>query len=941
MNLKFNTAIAVTAIVALSSPTALAVPAKPGIIKYATAEGDSISVYLRGDERNHFFTTTDGYLLTRHADNTFRYAVPVGNTLVESTKLAADPGKRSIDAEALLSSFSKQTAYTLHQSAAKAKPRRGVKAVAPEAGESTFQTKGSPHICIILVEFSDNSFSYNAQTFVDMFNKTGFNEHSATGSVADYFKASSNGQFTPTLDVLGPVKLSKTMSYYGGNNRYGDDQAPEQMVIDACAMLDSSVDFSVYDTDNDGVIDNVYVVYAGYGEAQGAPDETIWPHSWAVQSGAGKTKYLDGKLLDHYATSNELNGTSGTDLDGIGTFCHEFSHVMGLPDLYATTYTSSFTPGEYSLMDYGSYNNDSHTPPTHSAYERYCLGWIDPEVLESPEIVTIRSISDQGGYNSSRIIKTGKTNEYFVLENRQQTGWDKYIPGHGMLVWHIDYDPSVWRENVCNNTPSHQYIDIEEADGKQSEYNRNGDTFPGSSKVTSFTDETNPSMKTWAGESLNSPITDIKEENGVITFSFKGGKDIFDAITAQTPSTDDNTLTPIGFTARWNKVDKATGYLLNVYTRAESNGKETYLEGYERKNVGDVDRFEVTGLTPESTYYYTVQATDGNNISAKSNEVTVETPAPTFEYKAVEALDATSISAGSFSANWPALDEADGYKVTLYNVTLGQPDIDNADFTDSKIPTGWLTFGTDYVTSERSYATTLPSLRLRINNAYIMSAKYDDYVRSISFWSRTLTENANNRIKISGFVNDQWIDIDTVQLTTTGKIYGTGDIPAECTTIMLTYVREQGQAVIDDVYVGHGGKLIADPVEASTDIDAGDVTSHTFTDLQPETTYGYTIKAYNAAGESLPSKMITVRTTSASGAVDDMTIGNDGTAAVTTDGNTVVVRSAADTTVSISELSGRIIVTTGIKAGQWISPQLQPGIYIVTTGRNHHKTVIR
>lgn len=942
MNHKLKTALASIAIMSMSVPTVFAVPAKPGLIKYATPEGDSISVYLRGDEHSHFFTTSDGYMLLRGNDDLFRYAVPVGNALKESSMLAADPDKRSVDAEALLSSFNKQSAYTVLENTVAGATRRGIKGVAPEAGESTFPTKGSPHICIILVEFADNSLSFGAETFVNMFNQPGFNESGATGSVADFFNASSNGQFTPTLDVLGPVKLQKNMSYYGGNDWSGNDKAPEEMVIDACTILDPDVDFSVYDTDNDGVIDNVYVVYAGYGEAQGASANTIWPHSWAVYNGAGRTKYLDGKLLDHYATSNELSGTSGKRLDGIGTFCHEFSHVMGLPDLYATSYTSAFTPGNYSLMDHGSYNNNSHTPPTHSGYERYCFGWIDPEVLEDPETVSLGHISDEGHYNDVRIIKTPKNNEYFVLENRQQKGWDQYIPGHGMLIWHIDYNPSVWASNKCNNTPGRQYIDIEEADNIQSEYTRAGDPFPGTKGVTSFTDDTNPSMKTWDGVSLNAPITGIQENNGVVSFLFKGGVDIFDPVVAQEPSAADNTITPGSFTARWNKVDGANGYLLSVYTRSEARSEDVaYLKGFERKNVGDVDNFEVTGLTPASTYYYVVQATNGLNISAKSNEITVVTLDPTLEYKEVEALTATSITEKGFTANWIALDEADGYNVTLYSQQLGDPYIVKADFANGALPAGWTSYGTSSESSDEANAVELPSRIFRINNSYIQTSRYEDYIRSFSFWYRALAENPNNKIIIKGMVNNQWENLAVVSpLSTTagGSTFTLENIPAACVAISLTYERESGTTAIDDILLGHGGPITLMPIEGKADIDAGNTTSYVFDDLEPETSYGYSIKAYNSTMVSKPSKVIPVVTTKPAGVDNVATDGDDIT--VKSENGRLIVTTTDDAMVEIHELSGRIIMSADIKGGRWVSPAMQGGVYIVTVGNRHFKALV-
>lgn len=943
MTRLFTKTIASLAIISMTAPAAVAVPAKPGLIKYATDNGDSISVYLRGDERNHFFTTSDGYMLLRDKDDNFRYAVPTGDTLKESPMTAADPDKRSVDAEALLSSFEKQSAYTIFGNNMTATiSRRDIKAVAPEAGESTFPTKGSPHICIILVEFADNSLTFGRETFVNMFNQQGFNESGATGSVADFFNASSNGQFTPYLDVLGPVKLPKNMSYYGANDYRGDDKAPEEMVIDACTILDPEVDFSIYDTDNDGIIDNVYVVYAGYGEAQGAPANTIWPHSWAVYNGAGKTKYLDGKLLDHYATSNELSGRSGSNLDGIGTFCHEFSHVMGLPDLYATSYTGAFTPGNYSLMDHGSYNNNSHTPPTHSGYERYCLGWIEPEPLEDPETVSLGHLSEEGCYNDVRLIKTPKENEYFVLENRQQKGWDQYIPGHGMLIWHIDYDPSVWASNKCNNTPGRQYIDIEEADNIQSEYTRSGDPFPGTKNVTSFTDGTTPSMMTWDNTPLNAPITGIQENNGVISFLFKGGIDIFDPVVAKDPSPENDTLTPGSFTASWDKVDGANDYLLSVYTRSENDeAKVTYLNGYEQKSVGDVDNYNVTGLTPASTYYYVVQATNGLNISTKSNEITVVTLDPTLEYKTVEALIATNISNNGFTANWEALDDADGYNITLYSQQLGNPYIVKADFKNGALPAGWTSYGTSSETSDAANAVELPSRMFSINNSYIQTAKFDDYIRSFSFWYRAITENPSNKIVIKGMVNDNWVELSTVSPLSTadgGTVFDLNDIPSYCTAISMTYECTSGATAIDDICLGHGGPITLMPIEGKTDIDAGNTTSYVFDGLEPESNYGYSVIAYNATMVSKPSKVIPVTTTKPSG-VNDLTATAANNSVIAKDGN-IIVTSAGDNAVEIHDLSGRLVISTSISAGIWTSPTMQAGVYIVGLGNSYYKVAV-
>ncbi|MDE6309591.1 MAG: M6 family metalloprotease domain-containing protein, partial [Muribaculaceae bacterium] len=363
---------------------------------------------------------------------------------------------------------------------------------APQVEGSTFPTTGSPRALVILVEFADNAFSIDDpyQVYSDMLSLPGFSRDGATGSIADYFRDSSFGQFTPQFDLYGPVKLSQPMSYYGTNKSNGDDIRPDEMVTEACELLDDIIDFHNYDADGDSVIDNVYVFYAGYGENDSGLRSTIWPHSWDIAvpapGGAGRTVYFDGLLINHYACSNELRGGT-TKLSGIGTFVHEFGHVLGLPDLYSTRSSIPFTPGAYSVMDRGSYNNDCHTPPHYSAYERYALGWVEPSQLSDPADVELRSI-DNGGYADISIITTSNPYEYYLLENRQQSSWDEYIPGHGMILWHIDYDPDIWDQNTVNTSANHLRVDLVEADGIATSATRAGDTFPGTSKVTSFND---------------------------------------------------------------------------------------------------------------------------------------------------------------------------------------------------------------------------------------------------------------------------------------------------------------------------------------------------------------------------------------------------------------------------------------------------------------------
>ncbi len=620
---------------------AMAVPAKPGPMQVTQADGSTITIRLYGDEYHHFCTTDDGYLLT--SDNgIYCYAdVDAQGRTISSGLKASDAAARTAEVKAYL----KGTDMTrvLGTMDAQARTRRAARGAAARiaapafAQRSTtsmqkgpglfpgthFPPKGKQKGLVILVEYNDVSMSKRYDPldyFTRMLNEPGFSDLKATGSAVDFFRESSCGQFEPEFDVYGPVKLSRDRSYYGGNNFRGDDLHPEDMVKEACELLDDEIDFSEYDRDGDGVVDNVFVFYAGGGEASGGGADTVWPHAWYLSEAYDAAPEFDGVAVDRYACSNEWEGNRP---DGVGTFVHEFSHVMGLPDLYATEYTSSFTPGSWSCMDYGPYNNNGMTPPLYGAFERYALGWLTPTEIDSSRSVMLPPI----GNNVAGIIKASR-NEFFLLENRQQTGWDTYIPGHGMLVWHIDYDDYVWTSNTVNNTPSHQYVDIEEADGTQSEYTRDGDAFPGTGNNTSFTDNTRPNMKTWSNRKMNLPLTGITESaSGMISFDVDEGSDErLDATTALTPASNDETA----LTATWTPVEGAI-YALTVYRDATVETKGTDGAEAEREYVlqdlcvGDATTYCVEGLEPGTVYHYYVRVLKGLDYSAPSNVIDVLT----------------------------------------------------------------------------------------------------------------------------------------------------------------------------------------------------------------------------------------------------------------------------------------------------------------------------
>ena len=598
MNFKYIIA-AVAASVALN---ASAVPAKRGLRTVVQPDGTELTIQKVGDESRHFTLTADGMLLTRDANGQYSYArIDKSGRLVSSGIRALNANARpsghrylmqnidEVDMTALDKMRAKNPAHSLNAVNAEALRLNGgsyrnAKAPAKAAGSlpqsgmgrftSNFPRTGKIKGLVILVEYTDVKFNSGYKTdaktyFNDLLHKEGFNEYNGTGCATEYFRKQSNGQFDPEFDLYGPITLPYAQSYYGGNDSYGDDNAPHMMVVHACQQLDATVDFSKYDNDGDGYVDNVFVFYAGQGEASYGGDDTVWPHSWEVSSGTGSKFRLDGVIIDRYACTNEWERSTP---DGVGTFIHEFSHVMGLPDLYHTSSSSaSYTPGAWSVLDYGPYNNDGRTPPNYSVYERNAMGWINPELIDGE--VKFVSLDEIGGSNQGCIIQTDKTNEFFLLENRQLTGWDKYLPGHGMLVWHVDYQTSVFDNNSVNNNSSHQYVDIIEANNRansNSDATMAGYTWPGTSNKTEFGPNSSPALKSWSGYKPEITLMEISENNGVITFGVNGVLQAPVADEAVTGGSD-------WFNASWTAVDEAESYELTVTatTGATGSGSET------------------------------------------------------------------------------------------------------------------------------------------------------------------------------------------------------------------------------------------------------------------------------------------------------------------------------------------------------------------------------
>lgn len=452
------------------------VKAKPGIVEFGQPDGSVLRVILHGDENFHYATDTEGRLLQMNGNGYYVYAssgVTVKSMLVES-----DHSGRKGNAKYRYST-------------------------------SAFPTIGNPHSLVVLVEYPDHGFNVAdpKEYFEDFLNGENFSRDGATGSCREYYTENSKGEFVPTFDLYGPVMLKNNRRYYGGGNEINANK----MVVEAVEALDPYVDFSQYDHNNDGYVDSIYIIYSDKGEADGGPSESVWPYSWELEE-EGIFLEADGVKFNTYGVSNELQ--SDNQMEGVGTFIHEFGHVLGLPDLYNTDSSSDrSTPNNWSLMDSGSYNNDSRTPCNLSSFERYSLGWLDPEELVASGEYSLGVLPET---NRAFIMTTEENNdEFFIAEYRMKKGWDSYLPAEGMLVWHIDFDQEAWDWNIVNNNPAHQYVSLVRADDEHKSNSYAGDPFPGNKNITEFGFDTTPALLSWAGKNLNvlslSDITDKEE----------------------------------------------------------------------------------------------------------------------------------------------------------------------------------------------------------------------------------------------------------------------------------------------------------------------------------------------------------------------------------------------------------------------------------------------
>ena len=516
---------------------AWSIPANQSPFTVTNSDGTVLTIRLCGDECCHFYATLDGVPVVEEENGDWRLAPELTDSLrkvwsEKSTRLNLRRQQRAI---------SNKTRQALGYPTAYLGKKKGV---------------------VLLAEFPDLKMKSTStrNKFDKMFNQVGYHEDDHIGSMHDYFYDQSYGQFDLTFDVYGPVQVSQNHAYYGGNDRNNEDNRVGVLATEVCKLADKAYDipWADYDWDGDKEVDQVVIIYAGYGEHVSTNPNDIWPHeaslTWLKVHGDGEGAIkLGGHTIDTYAMSCELRGASGSKMEGIGSTCHEFSHCLGFPDFYDTNYSGGYGMQHWDIMAAGSYNGPTgygECPVGFTAYERWFAGWLNLIELDEPTTITdMPCLHDEPV--AYVIYNDGNRNEYFILENRQSKGWYQYTKYytniHGLLVTHVDYYRDAWVTNGVNTVKKHQRMSIIPAGNDYGTYSTNSNRitaeqyssqlFPGSNYVTELTNESHASnggalfnRNTDGTKRMNKPITDIQENNGLISFKFMGGGEAMDIL---------------------------------------------------------------------------------------------------------------------------------------------------------------------------------------------------------------------------------------------------------------------------------------------------------------------------------------------------------------------------------------------------------------------------
>ena len=734
------------------SIAAWAVQASPEPIEYTKADGTKVMARIYGDEFHSYIESLDGELLE---------------------------GSRNTAAL---------------QAASRARRARRME---QGAGNAAFRPFVAPHSLVLLVCFSDLDFGETLEDFQNLLNQPGYNHNGATGSCRDYYIASSDSLFMPQFDCFGPYKLSHPMAYYGGNAGTSSNEHAADMVAEVCNMAhDAGVNFQNYDVNKDGMLDNVFIFFAGHNEAEGGGANTIWPHQSNISY---LDVRLDGILVTSYACTSEYRGNSGNTRCGIGTFCHEFGHVIGQPDFYDTDY-NYYSVANWDIMCNGSYNNRGNTPPTFSAYERMYEGWLTPKQLNVPGQYIL---TDVPFHKEAYLLAASPHNlsgsnpnpsEFFLLDYRSgANGWDAYLPGQGMLVWHIDYRSSAWNNNTPNNGPTIMRMHLEEANGVgwqrrgNSENGRASDVFPGTNNVTSF----NPTLHD--GTQLAQPIFNIKDGGGVISFTYisDGGtslrvnKERLDLTTTVGDNREivdwepqDVYIAGSGFDPEQDVTLSVSSNSFLLYTGEEA--PSVSHTGWRRnltlraQSDSTLQERRWVSFRPSRQNCEAVNASLNIASAGASLSLPLSGTAPRPVYVKIPKTTATQeITPYSFTAGWQSQEDAERYYLTLYQTEEGTTDFkqnfENFDDAAKIREQGWQSNTTLTTTSDK--ADGQRALYLKNHGDRIVSETYPSAVTKVSFWYNAFAAilDSIGALDLEAYNGEEWTLIEHMVMTKNSK----------------------------------------------------------------------------------------------------------------------------------------------------------------------------
>jgi immune inhibitor A len=730
-------------------------------------DGTTVMAQIHGDEHFSFYTTTSGDLLI-FENYTWRMATETDKAQINANLAKVTSTRR--------------------------KANEKISATRP------FPHTGTPKALVLMVDFANLKFTYTKEDINKLLNGTEYDSSSgyhSYGSAAQYFDDCSNGKFRPQFDIVGPLHLTKNYEKYGAGS---DDVV--SLVIDACKAANPDINFADYDSNNDGYVDLIYIIYAGYSAQYG---ETRNPNAIWPKSGVNDFGSYDGKKVYRYGVNNELafypdvwqdmkipQSQYKPYLAGIGIFLHEMSHTMGLPDLYPTVTWEDITMydnqslEEWDLMDGGENTANGFYPTPYSAWERELMGWTDKmETLTTTQNITLTSLANGGkGY---RVMNDSDPtgNEYYILENIEKKGWYAKMPGDGMLVTHVNYDVNQFSNfSKPNNEAGSPRITILPANGviyssyhyykegiadmyvmSQAEVKANwkGNTYPGTNNVTSITD-----WKTFNKKAMSKDITYIEQQsNGNVTFAFMGGIPV-----VSFPKTE---LTSDGKTAIANA--------LNVkYQRTD--GKVTYKSSNESIAKVDVNG-NIIGVddgtaTITATYTYAT-----NQTKTATCKVTVTFPVPALSFAKSEiTTDGKSTVSNTLNITNTYSDGKTTYKSS--NESIAKVDA-NGNVTG--IADGTATITATYTYRNGKTVTATYNVTVKFPVPVINFAKTEIKTDGTATVANTITiknEYADGKITYKSS------DTNIATVDAKGNVKGIADGTA---TITATYTYQNGKTV--------------------------------------------------------------------------------------------------------------------------------------------------